>query len=567
MFAIQKNLADICSSVLEEHFRVRNDVVLEIPRESGKGDFTTSIALPLGKRLKMSPHDIASRLADALRTQDGVMRVDVLGPGYVNIYLTSEALIACLTESSAFLSPLPPKKGIAPVIIEFSSPNIAKPLGIHHVLSTIIGQALVNVYRHLGYATISINHIGDWGTQYGKLAVAYEKWGTKPITEYTIDEQLALYVRFHDEAEKMPSLEDEARAAFKKLEQGDAAMREFWRNVVDMTMQDMNRQYSVLGVSFDFVQGESFYEDKMSSILEEGKENGVFREGREGALIAEFSEESKLSPAIVLKGDGSTIYLTRDLATARYRIDRWHPSEILYVVDVAQQLFFKQLFAVIGQLGWETPAMEHVFFGRMSFADRKMSTRKGTILKLDDVIQEGIARSLQIIEEKESELSTEEKVSLAEMMGIGSIVYGVLSQNRKMDMIFDWDKFLSFEGNSAPYVQYTHARARSVLRKAGYDSCEFPRELPPITASERDVIRLLLQWPAVLESMRAERMPHRLAQYIFELCQTFNTFYNAESILQAEGSSRDFRLALTSLMASFLNTGASILTLRVPDRM
>ncbi len=542
-------------------------MIVDVPREAGKGDFTTSISLSLAKKLACAPTDIAGVLAEALRALKDVERVDIAGPGYVNVYLTNDALLHCLAESAALLTPIPQNPGDPPVIVEYSSPNIAKPLGIHHILTTMIGQSLANVYRHLGYTTLSINHIGDWGTQYGKLAVAHQKWGTKPITEYSIDEQLALYVRFHDEAETQPSLEDEARAAFKRLEDGDTDMRNFWRAVVDITLHEIAAQYKTLNVSFDFVQGESFYEDKMQPVIEEGKKKGVFKSGNEGALIAEFPEESKLPPAIVLKADGSTIYLTRDLATARYRIDTWHPTEILYVVDIAQQLFFQQLFSVIGQLQWETPVMEHVFFGRMSFADRKMSTRKGTILKLSDVLEEGIKRASVIVEEKGSDLTQAEKDELAEMMGIGAIVYGVLSQNRKMDMIFDWDRFLSFEGNSAPYVQYTHARARSVLRKAGRESCDIPHEIDSLAPSDRTVIRLLLQWPFVLESMRSERMPHRLSNYLFELCQAFNAFYNAEPILQAESSARTLRLAITSLTASFLKTGASILAFRVPDRM
>ncbi|MBP9774147.1 MAG: arginine--tRNA ligase [Candidatus Peribacteraceae bacterium] len=566
MYALRQKLATLSDGILKKKFDVSTSVSFDIPRESGRGDLTSNIALQLAKQVGKSPRDIAQMLIDELGTIKGVKSMEIAGPGYVNIHLETAELTASLPDIMKDAKPKSIRKKEKPVIVEYSQPNIAKPLGVHHLLTTIIGQVITNLYRYSGYNTIAINHLGDWGTQFGKLYVAFEKWGTKDVSDCTLDDLLALYVKFHEEVEKNPELENEGRAAFAKLEQGDKKLQAFWQEVVKITMASMEKLYSQLSVSFDFTHGESFYRDKMEPIIEEGKKKKVFKTGEEGALIAEFPEASKLPPAIVMKGDGATIYMTRDLATVQFRVQKWQPAEILYVVDVAQSLYFQQLFAIVHQLGWDLPNLEHVVFGRMRFADRSMSTRKGNILKLEDVLTEAVERADKLIAEKESEVVGEEKKELAKMIGIGSVIYGVLSQNRKMDMVFDWSKVLSFEGNSAPYVQYTHTRAMSVLRKADkkVGKISYAGEL---TEKERALIHLLLQFSDTVESARADRMPHKLCTYLYELCQAFNAFYNSEPILKADGALRDFRLSLTQTSASLIKTGAEILTLRVPDRM
>jgi len=566
--------------VLETEFQLKDIRVLwSAPRERGRGDLSTTVALELAKKLKKKPIDIAEVLVTHLSKNALVEKAEAIAPGYVNLTLTPTALLKELNRTREAHPPsLHGSSGRAgtakvaskkdrPVVFDYSQPNIAKPLGIHHILSTVIGQSLVNLYKHLGHETVSINHIGDWGTQFGKLAVAYKKWGKKPIEQHSIDELLELYVRFHTEVETDASLEDEGRVAFKKLEEGDKDLRAFWASVVKITMESMEHLYERLNVHFDFTQGESFYEDKMAPIIEEGKKKGTFKEGKEGALIIEFPEDKNLPPAIVMKADGSTIYLTRDLATARYRIDTWHPQAIYYVVDVAQQLYFKQLFETLTQLQWELPKLEHVFFGRMSFADKSMSTRKGNILKLEEVLDEAVKRADAIIKERGETIQSEDPKELADMMGIGAVVYGILSQNRKMNMVFDWDKMLSFEGNSAPYIQYTHARAKSVLRKAETDAVDLPEEIGSLTEKERILIGTLLQFSTVLQEAMESNMPHKIATYLYELSQDFNAFYNSDPILKAPEPEKTLRLALTSFTASVLKTGATLLTLRVPDRM
>ncbi len=272
-----------------------------------------------------------------------------------------------------------------------------------------------------------------------------------------------------------------------------------------------------------------------------------------------------MPPYLVQKGDGGTLYSTRDIAQMRYRTDTYAPQKILIFTDIAQKLHFEQLVATCAQLEWELPPFENVLFGRMRFADRSMSTRKGNILKLEDALDEAVSRAEKLIEERGEKIQTEDPAGLAEMMGVGALVYGILSQNRKMDMVFDWDKMLTFEGNSAPYVQYTHARARSVLRKAGSDGSV--SDIQEVTQKERALMKLILLFGATVEDARAEHLPHKLTNYLYELCQAFNSFYNSDEILTAAAEVRDFRLSLTKLTADVIKTGAELLTLRVPDRM
>lgn len=565
MYDTRLQLQAEAEKILQQNFGDSTVVHFDVSLDDKHGDLTTSVALQLAKKVQKKPHDIAALLAEGLQNLEGVEKTEVAGAGFVNIFLTPAALLSGMTQARSSLSPKKIVEGSKPIVFDYSHPNIAKPLGVHHLLTTIIGQSLVNLYKHLGHETVSVNHIGDWGTQFGKLAVAYERWGTKPIEDHSIDDLLALYVQFHSESEKVSTLEDEGRAAFKRLEDGDTKLRAFWETVTKITMKSMEHMYERLHVEFDFTLGESFYEDKMAPILEEGKKKKVFVEGKEGALVVEFPEESGLQTAIVLKGDGSSIYLTRDLATIRYRIDIWHPEAILYVVDVAQQLYFQQLFATVQQLGWTLPTLEHVHFGRMRFSDKSMSTRKGNILRLEQVLDEAVKRADAVIKERGEKIQTDDPKALSEMIGIGAVIYGILSQNRKMDMVFDWDKMLTFEGNSAPYVQYTHARAKSVLRKAG-EAGELSA-VEALTTRERTLLKILLTFAETLEEARSEHLPHKLTNYLYELCQAFNSFYSTDEILTSTGATRECRLVLTALTADVLKCGAELLTLRVPDRM
>lgn len=562
-----RHLSTEAEQILNAAYGVTGSAVSwQRPQDVAHGDITTTVALQLAKKIGKNPKEIAQALAEKIALSPSVEKAEIAGAGYVNVWLKTPALMEALDAAGEAVLAKKANKKDAPVIIEYSQPNIAKPLGIHHIIGTVLGQSLVNLYRHSGANVIAWNYLGDWGTQFGKLAVAHEKWGSKKAAEYTLDDLLALYVQFHQELEKDASLEDQGREAFRKLEQGDKELRAFWSDVVTVTKASLKGLYEKLQVSFDLDLGESFYEDKMDVVLAEGKKKGVFTEGEGGSLIVDFGED--MPPYLVQKGDGATLYSTRDIAQMRYRIDEYHPQAILICTDIAQKLHFEQLEATCKKLGWDLPAFENVLFGRMRFADKSMSTRKGNILKLEHVLEEAVARAMEVIKERGDSIQTDDPEELAEMMGVGSLVYGILSQNRKMDMVFDWDKMLSFEGNSAPYLQYTHARAKSILRKSEEAvGTLVVKDGHPLTKNERVLIGTLLQFPHVLEEAKGEHLPHKLANYLYQLAQDFNGFYNSEQILKAEGDVRALRLSLTSRVADVLKAGAALLTLRVPERM
>jgi arginyl-tRNA synthetase len=541
-------------------------VVWERPQEAAHGDLATAACLRLAKQLGRSPRELAEALAEGLRSHVAVDQAEVAGPGYVNLRLTPAYLLHCLAEVREAVQPTPVRSGEAPVIVEYSQPNIAKPLGIHHILGTVIGQALSNLYEHAGYPVIRWNYLGDWGTQFGKLAVAFERFGEGRVArDCTLDELLDLYVRFHQEAEGDATLEDAGREAFRRLEAGDPQLRQFWTEVVAVTKASLAGIYARLSVHFDTDAGESFYEDKMQPIIDEGKRRGVFKVGEGGSLIVTFPEDSKLPPYLILKGDGATLYSTRDLAQMAYRMAHHAPQAIYILTDVAQKLHFEQLVATCQQLGWELPAFENVLFGRMRFADRAMSTRKGNILKLEHVLDEAVERARDVIDARGEAIQTDDPATLAEQIGVGALTFGILSQNRKMDLVFDWEKFLSFDGCSAPYVQYTYARTRSVLRKAG----AVPTEVTSVelSAHDRALLLTLLELPTALQEAREQRLPHRLAQYVFALCQAYNAAYNADQILSAPPAERALRLTLTLFTADVLRCCATLLTLKLPERM
>ncbi len=565
VFDLQKHLKAKGAEILAKEYGESTEIHFDVSLDEEHGDLTTSAPLQLAKKLKKKPHDIAKVLAAGFTGMDGVEKAEVAGPGFVNVRLTTKALLGNIAHVRASCSPKKQRKE-QPVIVEYSQPNIAKPLGIHHIIGTVVGQAVSNMYTFEGYPIIRWNYMGDWGTQFGKLAVAKEKWApSKETLEMSITDLLDLYVKFHEEAEKDATLEAQGREAFLKLEKGDKALRKFWEDVLKVTKKSLGHLYERLHVSFDLDLSESFYSDKMEPILAEGKKKKVFVEGKEGSLIVEFPEESGIPPYLVQKGDGATLYSTRDIAQMRYRMDTYHPQSILIFTDIAQKLHFEQLAETCRRLGWELPVFENVLFGRMRFADRSMSTRKGNILRLEEALDEAVLRAEKLIEERGEKIQTDNPADLAEMMGVGALVYGILSQNRKMDMIFDWDKMLTFEGNSAPYVQYTHARACSVLRKAGEEGSAAPVET--LTSKERLLLKLLLSFGDTVETARAEHLPHKLTNYLYELCQAFNSFYSSDAILTAEGHTRAARLHFTALTAEVLKCGAELLTLRVPDRM
>ncbi len=551
------------------------------PLSAEHGDYASNIALQLSKELNVSPIEVAKKLSSEIEKGDLIEKIDIAGPGFINFfisekYLKNEIEKIILEKEKYGASHAGNNKNI---VIDFSQPNIAKPLGVHHLLSTIIGQSLYNIYKFLGFNCIGVNHIGDWGTQFGKLTCAYKKWGDKAAVEKDpINELLKLYVRFHDEAEKEPSLEDNAREEFKKLEDGDKENYSLWEWFCKVSLEEVQRTYDFLGgIHFDYIQGESFYNDKMEEILEKGKKEDVFVEGEEGSFIVKF-EDDKYPPYLVQKSDGATLYSTRDLAAINYREKTFNPEKILYVVDVAQSLHFQQLFETAEMLNLAKSELVHVVFGRMQFKDKKMSTRKGNIVLLDEVLKEADAKAKKIVEEKNRNLDDKEKDAVAHKIGIGAVKYIVLSQNRNTNITFDWEKMLSLEGNSAPYLQYSYARAKSILRQVQSAKIEEEesvgdesKEEVSLQNNEKEktnaLIRFLPKFKEQIITSAEEYRPNILSTYLHELAQKFNSFYNSVPVLKASTKDREERLKIVEAVSQILKNGLFLLGVEVVEEM
>ncbi|MBU2524043.1 arginine--tRNA ligase, partial [Patescibacteria group bacterium] len=424
------------------------EIELDYPQDKKNGDFACNIALKLCKVVKNSPQETAEKILNEIILPTEIQKSEFAHPGFINFYLGIDYLTsriqALINQQNIDLSSEANKT--QKIIVEYSQPNIAKPLGVHHLLSTIIGQSLYNIHKSLGYDTISINHIGDWGTQFGKLIYAYRTWGDKDeIEKDPINELLKLYIKFHSESDKDPDLDDKGREEFKKLEDGDQENLKLLKWITEVSLKDVQKTYDLLGgIHFDHVQGESFYEKLMQPIIDNGIKKKIFTEGEKGALVVNYADE-KLPTCLVRKSDGATLYFTRDLATIRYRTDEWNPKKILYVIDTAQSLYMRQVFKAADMLwGKENlPERTHVEFGRMSFPEGKMSTRKGTVILLFDFLKEAIEKAKDIVKEKNPEITNAEIEKIAKVIGVGSVKYAILSQNRNTNVVFTWQKMLS----------------------------------------------------------------------------------------------------------------------------
>lgn len=558
---------------------------VEYPRDHTHGDYACSVAMKLAKKLGQNPLEIASKIKSNIKLLQFVDSVEVAQPGFINIKLSGEFLAMRINEINEDKPLFDASIGHGmTVVIDYSSPNIAKPLGVHHLLSTIIGQSIYNIYNAIGFNTISVNHLGDWGTQFGKLIYAFKTWGNKREVERDpIPELLKLYVKFHDEAEQDDTIEDKGREEFRKLEEGDEENYKLWEWLKDLSMKHLKETYKKLGVHFDEYIGESFYNDKTQEVLDEGQEKGVIETGDGGALIVNFEDENT-SPFMVRKSDGSTLYSTRDLATVKYRIQKWNPVQMLYVVDSAQSLHFKQLFETAAKMDYNGTKFKHISFGRMSMPDKTMSTRKGNIVLLEEILKDGVQRAAEIVSEKSKDLKKKEKIKVAELIATGAIKYNILSQNRTTNIVFEWDKMLAIEGNSAPYLQYTYARAESILRKAieeNKNQTDLFQTIEHVEGAaisaekgfledrhELDVARLLPKFQEYLVMAAQDYKPNLFANYLYELAQAFNGFYNSVSVIKTEDSElKAARLNLTRALSRALKEGLGILGIEVPERM
>ena len=538
---------------------------LAVPPSADMGDYAFP-CFRLAKALRMAPPMIAGTLAERWAHPE-VARVEAAG-GYLNFFLNrvnfaDETLRAVLDAGDRYGDS---DEGAGKTVcLDYSSINIAKRFHIGHLSSTMLGHSLKRIYNHLGYHTVGINHLGDWGTQFGKMICAYEKWGTKEELEQGGVQALSdLYVRFHQEAEKDPSLDDEGRAWSKKIEEGDEEALRIFNWFKALTLKDAERVYKLLGVSFDSYAGESFYIDKLGRVIDELKEKGLLTIS-EGASVVDLSEDD-MPPCLILRSDGASLYHTRDLAAALYRHDTYHFDKCLYVVAYQQDLHFRQLFRVLEKMGypWAKDCV-HVSFGMVSFEGQALATRKGHVVYLEDVLHQAIEKALSIIEEKSPNLPNKEEV--ARQVGIGAVVYADLSNNRIKDVDFSWDRALNFDGETGPYVQYTHARCCSVLRKA--EALTLPEaDMAALQDDEAQaLLRLLGRFPDVIHEAAERYEPSLITRAVTDIAQAYNKFYYEHRVLDDDPAVAAARVLLTRATRNVIKTGLYLIGIEAPERM
>lgn len=544
---------------------------IEIPKYANNGDFAFP-CFRLAKELKKSPIAIAEEIKQNIKLDNNLIeKMDVVG-GYLNFYTNKENFAKEVLEEvnakqeNYGSSKIGENKNI---VIDYSSPNIAKPFHIGHLRSTVIGGALYNIYKFLGYNTIGINHLGDWGTQFGKLIEGYTRWGSEyNIEENPIDELTKIYVRINALCKEDESVLEECRNNFKKLEDGDKYCTEIWNKFRKLSLEEFQRVYDLLGSKFDSWNGEAFYSDKMNEVVDILEKSGKLEES-EGARIINLEYAKIDTPCIIGKTNGSTTYATRDLAAIMYRARTYNFDKALYVTSYEQVLHFKQVFEVAKLLGLDekyTKGLEHVPFGMVQLKTGKMSTREGNIIKLEDLLNESITRAQKIIEEKNSEL--EDKEDVAKKVGIGAIIFNDLANSRIKDEIFDWDAILNFQGETGPYIQYMYVRTKSVLEKAGY----IPEYNEPLVKNLLDkdsmnVINLIYQFEDTLIQVTEKNEPSILSRYLINLAKEYSSFYNNNKIITEDKNVQDARLYLTYAVGNILKTGANLLGIQMPNKM
>ncbi|HDD46301.1 MAG TPA: arginine--tRNA ligase [Candidatus Aenigmarchaeota archaeon] len=563
---LKKHVAEILASALDIEAEEIEDM-LEVPSNVTFGD----LALPcfkLSKKLNASANkiarDITNRVAVRVKGDRYIEHIACIG-AYVNFKFNwkrvgKKIIKRILDEGARYGSS---KEGAGKtIVIDYSAPNIAKPMSVGHLRSTIIGDALKRIYSFLGYTCIGDLHQGDWGTQFGKLICAYKLWGDEDrLKKDAIRHLLELYVRFHKEAENRPELEDEARAWFKRLEEGDKDAIKLWKLFSNLSLKEFDRIYRLLGVSFELKLGESFYNTHAKRIVKRLLDLGIAKYS-ENAVIIDL-ERYSLPPLVIQKSDETTLYSTRDLATIEYREREFKPSKILYVVGLEQKLYFQQVFKVAELMGFNAKKYVHVDFGLITLPEGKLSTRKGRVIFLEDVINKGIELALKIIREKGIVKENEKEV--AKKVAIGAIKYADLSQNRIKNITFSWSKMLNFEGNSGPYLQYTYARARSILRKGSMPT-NFNTDLLQ-DKREIEIIKTLSLFPLIVKKAAKEYEPHHIANYVYKLAEAFNEFYQSVPVLRAESSVRDARLALVKATAIVIRNGLNLLGIEAIEQM
>lgn len=536
------------------------------PKDSKMGDFCLP-CFRFSKALRKSPIAIAEELAASITLPDCFEKAEAVA-GYLNFTLDKKAYNKRIIEKAVAEGKAYGDQNVGEgknVCIDYSSVNVAKPLHIGHLSSTAIGAALYRIYKKLGYNAIGINHLGDWGTQFGKLIVAYKLWGNdEDIEKRGVTALVEIYVRYHKEAEEKPEMDDEARAWFKKIEDFDPEATRLFNWFKEITLKEVVKIYDRLGIKFDYYTGESFYNDKMQPVLDLLEKKGLLVESN-GAKVVDLSAYN-MPPCLLVRSDGATLYATRDLAAAYYRKATFDFYKCLYVVAYQQNLHFKQWFKVV-ELAGESWAKDlvHVNFGMVSLPDGAIKTRAGNYILLEDVLNKSVEKALQIITEKSPDLENKEEV--AEQVGIGAVLFSVLYNSRIKDIVFSYDRVLNFDGETGPYVQYTHARCNSVLKKAGeYDGGEV--DYSGISDEESsEVVKLIASFPEAVKAAAEKYEPCFVARHLVSLAQSYNRFYLANRIANAEPKIRNARVLLTTAVKNVLESGLALLGIAAPEKM
>lgn len=541
--------------------------LIEIPN-SDMGDFAFP-CFKLAKTMKKAPNIIASELAEKIEKKEFIDNIQVVN-AYINFYVSKsiyveKVLTNVLNEKDNFGNSNMGKDKT--VIIDYSSPNIAKPFHIGHLRSTVIGNSLYKIYKKLGYNVVGINHLGDWGTQFGKLIVAYKKWGNKELVEKDdIKELSKIYVKFHEESEKDKSLEDEARLWLVKMQEGDKEALDLWKWFCDISMKEFERVYKMLNISFDSYAGESFYNDKMQPVVDELFEKDILVES-EGAKIVDL-EPYNMPPCLILRSDGGTLYPTRDIAAAFYRKKEYNFEKCLYITALDQNLHFAQWFKVIELMGYDwAKDLVHIPFGLVSLNDGKLSTRKGHVVLMEDILNHAIEKTKNIIEEKNPNLENKEKI--AKDVGIGAVIFNDLFNSRVKNVVFDLERMLNFQGETGPYVQYTHARACSILEKEEFNE-DLLKNIDYNLICDKysfELVKTLSQYPDKIVDASNKYEPFIITRHLVNVCQAFNKFYDENNIKNSETDLKNARLTLVYATKTIIANGLYLLGINAPEKM
>ncbi len=542
---------------------------IETPKDSKNGDYAFP-CFRLAKELRKAPPAIANEIKEKIEAVEEIEKIEVAG-GYLNFFinksiLTKEVLEEISKAEQYGKSEIGKEKNI---VIDYSAPNIAKPFHIGHLRSTVIGGALYNIYKYLGYNVTGVNHLGDYGTQFGKLIEGYKMWGKEyDIEKDPINELTKIYIRINEACKNDEQILENCRNNFKKLEDGDSYCVEIWKKFRELSLQEFQKVYDLLGSKFDSWNGESFYSDKMPEVIEILEKTGKLIESQ-GAKIIDLEDKGINTPCIIEKSNGSTTYATRDLAAIIYRARTYDFDKALYVTSYEQVLHFKQVFEVAKLLGLDekyTKGLEHVSFGMVLLPEGKMSTREGNIIKLEELLNEAISRAKEIIEQKNPELENKEEV--AKKVGIGAVIFNDMSASRIKDEVFDWNTILNFQGETGPYVQYTYVRTKSVLEKAGY--------LPKIEDVKIEnlcdeysltILKLIYNFEDVLIQVTDKNEPSILARYLIDLAKAYSSFYNENKIIVEDKDIQNARVYLTYAVSEVLKQGANLLGIQMPEKM